>query len=515
MVLFKLVTVKRSLLLSIVIIGIIVTGIGSYFLVTELIITDNKVIFHEFFISEAVKGEPLEITLLIELKNVRKAFVQNIEFGISSEEYGLNDSVSILINSTIQGKGMHNITVLKDPVLNTSSGYFALNVGEYNIYSVELIFSEKITNLKKELDKTFQILNPLAEEQIENGGFDDNFYGWNVEKADNNLTSEVSEVNPLGSKSLHVFNDVLIQPGNSTWVSIEQTVNLSRSHYLSFDLAITSHNCSIEIKMHINSEIVNMSLNVNENSTKNQLIHYGEVIGESETTLQILFINTEASTDIFIDNLSIIQYEHRVFVFMLNDNWETKDDEIERRDLFTTLNETSEYFEKELGIKLIPLLELTWHPENTSMYEVDNIGLEAAGEKLNLDGEWDMVKGRSVKNHGFDHLVLFSNQTSDHFGFAYYEYNAAFHFAQSEELGEYSWISIIEDWAENLAQHEISHNFGALDRNRTDYPPSVMSKPFTPDQVIIDYTGNKLWLQVNNWLIEDILLMLKNKAMFD
>ena len=506
---------KRSILLSIIVISIIVTGIGSYFIVTELIIIDNKVIFHDLVVSETIKGEPLTTTLIIESKTVQKVSIQSIEIGILSSEYGLNDTISILINSTIQGKGLHNITILKDLVLNTTSGYFALNVGKYNIYRAKLIFNEKIANITKELDRTFQIINPLSEEQIENGDFEDDLTGWGVERADNNLTSEISEVNPLGSKSFHVLNNDLIQPGNSTWISIGQSVNLTNSHYLSFDLEIISNNCSIEIKMLINSEIVNMSLYVNENSTQNQLIHYGEATGELDIVLQIFFINTETSTDVFIDNLSIMQYEHRVFVFMLNDNWETIDDEIGRKDLFTTLNETSFYFEKELGIKLIPLLELSWYPENTSMSVVDDIGLEAAGAKLNLDGEWDMVKGRSNENHGFDHLVLFSNQTSDHFGFAYYEYNAAFHFAQSLELGEYSWISIVEEWAENLAQHEISHNFGALDRDSSVDPPSVMSKPSTPDQVIIDYTGNKLWLQVNNWLIEDILLMLKNKAMFD
>ena len=104
---------------------------------------------------------------------------------------------------------------------------------------------------------------------------------------------------------------------------------------------------------------------------------------------------------------------------------------------------------------------------------------------------------------------------SDHFGFAYYERNACFNFAQSEELGEYSWLTIVGDWAENLIQHEVSHLFGAEDRDRTFDPPSVMSKPSNPDQVIADFSINKLWLQVNNWLMEDILLMLANRAMFD
>ena len=54
MVLFKLVNVKRSLLLSVIIISIIVTGIGGYFIVTELIITDNIVLFHDFSVSATI-----------------------------------------------------------------------------------------------------------------------------------------------------------------------------------------------------------------------------------------------------------------------------------------------------------------------------------------------------------------------------------------------------------------------------------------------------------------------------
>jgi len=42
-----------------------------------------------------------------------------------------------------------------------------------------------------------------------------------------------------------------------------------------------------------------------------------------------------------------------------------------------------------------------------------------------------------------------------------------------------------------------------------------MSKPSTPDQVVGDLLGNKLWLIVNNWLIEDIVLMLEHRKMFD
>jgi hypothetical protein len=72
-----------------------------------------------------------------------------------------------------------------------------------------------------------------------------------------------------------------------------------------------------------------------------------------------------------------------------------------------------------------------------------------------------------------------------------------------------------DEWAENIFQHEISHDFGALDRDRAIYAPSVMSKPYTVEQALADLAISKLWSQVNNWLLDDILLMLANREMFD
>ncbi|MCK5409561.1 MAG: hypothetical protein KAJ30_04790 [Candidatus Heimdallarchaeota archaeon] len=136
---------------------------------------------------------------------------------------------------------------------------------------------------------------------------------------------------------------------------------------------------------------------------------------------------------------------------------------------------------------------------------------------LDLEGDWDVYYGRSLNNHGFDFLSCFSNQTSDHFGFAFLNSNIAFHFAQSRELENYLGFSFSmpDEWAENIIQHEISHDFGALDRDRAIYSPSVMSKPYTVEQALADLAISKLWSQVNNWLLDDILLMLANREMFD
>jgi hypothetical protein len=329
------------------------------------------------------------------------------------------------------------------------------------------------------------------------------------------MTVEIADLGVLDGNYLSVSNNALIRPSNVTWLQLTQTINITKSHFVSFDQIIEGDNSSIEISLLIDNADIEMNLTLDEHSTTNQIIYYGNKTGVVDVTIQVLFTNADLGTKIHLDNFSIVQYEHRVYIVILNDYWETMGDEIVRKNLFESIHDVSFFFEAELGIKLIPVLELEWHPNSTRMAVVDDIALDDAGRLLKLQDDWDVEYGRSPDNHGFDLLLTFSNRTSEHYGFAYYRANAAFHFAQSEELGEYSWLTIVEDWAENLIQHEISHNFGAYDRDRSIYPPSVMSKPSTPEQALADFTTNLLWLQVNNWLIEDILLMLEYKSMFD
>lgn len=506
--------------LSIVFISLVVGGAvtGCYFLSKYLIDRSNanKVQLLAISIPETIiKGESLETLIQFEIGGRKGVFIQRVEFDIYSSVYDLNGTVSYEVNKITEHTGKYNLSAFIHPFLNSSVGYFALNTGEYTINSIEIIFEEKIPLIKENVGFNFQVVNPTSKELLENGDFYNNLVGWNLLFKDNNLTTEIIEQETLEGKSLHVYNNQKITIENSTWISISQSINTTESHFLSFEQYSEGSNFSIEISLFIDGIKSDMELTLDIFSEKEQLIYYGNLTDITEITLQIKFLFAEIDTKLYLDNISVMKYEHRVFVVMLNDNWETIGDEIGRKKLFESIFDTSFFFETYLGIKLIPVLELDWNPENTSMDVVDNIALNDAGEMLNLQEDWDVVYGRSTKNHGFDLLLAFSNETSEHYGFAYRERNAAFHFGQSEELGDYSWISIVESWAENLIQHEISHNFGALDRDRSEFPPSVMSKPSTPEQAIADFTTNLLWLQVNNWLIDDILLMLKNRAMFN
>ncbi len=509
---------RKSILLGIIFIGLVGTGIGGYFLIDTIINNyfsgDATIIAYGYPSSSMIKGNPVNITVILVLDGTNKATIDTAEIDISSGTYSLNDTAIFDLNQEIV-RGSNLIRISVGPLLNISKGFFALNVGAYLISSLKFTFESKIPTINEKTNFTIGVMNQRESERIENRDFDEYLNSWEVIAQDNRTATSISTHPSLENNSICFTNLETITPNNSTWLTISQTVALSQTHYISFEQIIESTNCSIDINMYINGTKTNISLSLDRFSPQNQIIYFGEGTGIAEVTLQIVFVYADNSTNVYLDNISILGYEHRVFVLLLNDNWEISGQEIARNNLTTTMEETSTIFERELGIKLIPLLELPWYPEDVGMSVIGNIAMQTAGELIGLEDSWDVEQGRSPNNNGFDLLTTFSNQTSDHFGFAYYERNAAFHFAESEELGEYSYIGIVADWAENLVQHEIAHNFGAEDRDRTVDPPSVMSKPVTPQQVWDDFSHGRLWLQVNNWMIEDILLMLANRHMFD
>jgi hypothetical protein len=510
---------KKSILISIIFISLIGSGIGGYFLINELVMNslEKRVKLTAVKIPEEImKGDSLPVTLELLIGDNKEIVITSFSLGIESGTYSLNGTVNYNLLESIEGEGSHTVVLFVGPLLDTSTGYFALNGGEFRINSLNLVFEGRIPQINKILDNSFTVISGLEEEQLVNRNFQDGLDSWEMKQSDENVSVSVVQSSPLEEESLKITNLEEINSSVSSWIAISQTLNLTQTHFISFQQSIISTNCSFEVYLYTDGIKVNMSLILDETSATDQLIHYGYADGFSNITLQIVFAYADNATEFYLDNLSILQYVHRVFVVVLNDNWEIIGNEIGRDSPSRAIEGASFYFVRELGYELIPIIEHEWHPPNVSMEVVDDLGLEAAGEKLSLNRSWHVAKGRSDLNHGFDLLTGFSNRTSEHFGFAYYTYNVAFHFAQSKELGEeYSWVTIVNDFADNLVQHEISHNFGAHDRDRTYWPPSVMSKPSTPEQVYEDVLGNKLWLIVNNWLIEDIVLMLEHRKMFD
>ncbi|MBY8999450.1 MAG: hypothetical protein KGD64_00895 [Candidatus Heimdallarchaeota archaeon] len=508
---------KKPLVTSIFLASLIVVGLGGFFI--TILVLDSTTDFELNIISvegNTIKGDSVKIVAEVYIGKRGDVLIENIQFGISSEDYNFNTTTIQEINQTKSGKASYNLTVFMYPLLNSSDGFYALNVGDYHLYSANVSFGEQLPTVFRKINFDFSIINPEQEEKAVNGGFMDEAVGWEINKLDTELIFDIESSSPLTGPSFHIFNVDNITATNSTWVSISQNMNLTNAHFVSFEMLIDKPGI-LGVNLTINDNLQTMCLALTESSPTDQIVYFENTEGIANVTLQIIFTEVTEYSNVYLDSISVISYEHRVFVVSLNDNWEYRDDEVFRKNPMAHIQNASTYFEKDLGIKLIPILELVWHPETTEYPAVHNYAKQIVGEQMGLEGDWEFFYGRSLNNHGFDFLSCFSNQTSDHYGFAFLNSNMAYHFAQSRELESYLGFSFSmpDEWAENIVQHEISHDFGALDRDRAIYPPSVMSKPYSIDQALADLVVSKLWSQVNNWLLDDMLLMLANRAMFD
>ncbi len=512
---------KKPLFTSIFLAFLIVVGLSGFFIAKTIL--DNTTGFELNIISveeNTAKGEPVKIVAEVFIGKRGDVLIENIQFGIFSKEYNFNTTTILEINQTRSGKASYNITFFLLPLLNSSEGFYALNVGDYNLYSASISFGEQLPAVFEKINFDFSIINPEKEEKATNGDFSNESAGWEINKLDSTLILDIEPSSPLNGSSFHISNVDNITATNSTWVSISQSMNLTNTHFVSFEILLDKPGI-FGVNLTVNDTPQTMSLILTESSSTDKIIYFEHTEGIANVTLQIIFTEVTEYSNVYLDNISIISYEHRVFIVYLNDNWEYRNDEIFRKNPVIYIRNASTYFEKDLGIKLIPILELNWQPSTTEYPAVYDYAKLIAGDMLYLEGVWDVFHGRSLNNNGFDFLSCFSNQTSDHFGFAFLNSNIAFHFAQSRELDNYledylgSSFSMPDEWAENIIQHEISHDFGALDRDRAIYAPSVMSKPYTVEQALEDLFISKLWSQVNNWLLNDILLMLANREMFD
>ncbi len=508
---------KKPLFTSIFLASLILIGLSGFFITKTILDITADFELNIISVEESIiKGDSVKIVFEIYIGKRGDVLIENIQFGIYSEKYNFNTTIIQEINQTKSGKASYNITVFLHPLLNSSDGFYALNVGNYNLHSANVSFGEQLPAVFEKTNFDFSIINPEKEEKATNGDFSNESAGWEINKLETTLISGIDPSSPLNGSSFHIFNLDNITASNSTWVSISQNINLTNAHFVSFEILLDKPGILV-VNLTINDTPQIMSLILTESSSTDQIIYFEHTEGIANVTLQIIFTEVTEYTNIYLDSISVISYEHRVFIVSLNDNWEYRNDEVFRKNPMIYIKNASTYFEKDLGIKLIPILELIWQPTTTEYPSVYDYAKQIAGEGLDLEGDWEVFYGKSLNNHGFDFLSCFSNQTSDHFGFAFLNSNIAFHFAQSRELDNYLEFSfsIPDEWAENIFQHEISHDFGALDRDRAIYPPSVMSKPYTAEQALADLAIGKLWSQVNNWLLEDILLMLANREMFD
>jgi len=355
---------------------------------------------------EIMKGNSLPITLELLIEGNKEIVITSFSMGIESGTYSLNGTVQYNLLESIEGEGSHTVVLFVGPLLNTSTGYFALNSGEFRINSLNLAFEGRIPQINRILDNSFSVISGIEEEQLVNRNFQNGLDNWKVQQSDENVSVSIAQSSPLEEESLQIINIEEINSSEPSWIAISQTLNLTQTHFISFQQSIISDNCSFEVYLYTDGVKANMSLTLDETSATDQLIHYGNADGFSNLTLQIVFTYAENATEFYLDNLSILQYVHRVFVVVLNDNWETVGNEIGRDSPSRAIEGASFYFMREMGFELLPIIEHEWHPPSVSMGVVDDLGLEAAGEKLSLNRSWHVANGKSDLNHGFDLHIM-------------------------------------------------------------------------------------------------------------
>ncbi len=467
----------------------------------------------------SLKGENVTITVQFTTKRCTIVEITTVSFMIISLEYQYSVNFEVNLNKYIEKKA-DTISFSIPPVLDTNEGTFALNTGNYILNDFLVVTSAG--RLVSKTSRTLNINDRLEEDQLINTGFEEEIKSWDI-KALDNRTENTIVPDGIEENSFQIKILEKIYLWNTTHVELTQSINLTETHFISFQQEVTKG--KVDFDLIIDERDTYDCIRITEYSERDQFLFFGNETGIKNITLRVKIIEAEVGSKILLDNISIKSYEYNVFLVLLDNNWRYDSQaNITRKSIKETINEVSIRFRAFYGINLIPLIEKRWYVTHNEIREISDAyqtGINDAGKILKLKGPWDGKKGKSKNNNGFDMLVCFSNFSASHFGFVK-ERNVAFHFAQSEYLQEaineagLGWIQIKikEDWADNLAQHEISHIFGALDRDRRYFSPSVMTKSLTPEDVINDFMRKELWLQVENWLIQDARIMITSRAMF-
>ena len=105
-----------------------------------------------------MKGDPLKLIFELDISGINRLTVEAVEIRISSTLYSLNDTIHYDINQELL-RGTELITIDVGPLLNTSMGFFALNVGEYKTEFVNFTFEDKAPNVLEELSMIFNVIN--------------------------------------------------------------------------------------------------------------------------------------------------------------------------------------------------------------------------------------------------------------------------------------------------------------------------------------------------------------------
>ncbi len=188
-----------------------------------------------------------------------------------------------------------------------------------------------------------------------------------------------------------------------------------------------------------------------------------------------------------------------------DDHWETNFE-----NPLITMNLVNKYFKEWFNIKFVFSIKINFvSPSTTNLPTMMLSAAKQFGEALGLmNNTWDIGPGKRKGNLGLDFLLIISNKTMSNYGMVLGDRNAGYNMA-SNVGGSLNarGFRLAQDWADNLFQHEISHMFNAPDRYTGQDPPSIMTKSSTPEQVVSDISAGTSWLQINNWLPQDLVTM--------
>ncbi|MHA1778754.1 MAG: hypothetical protein ACTSYN_04190, partial [Candidatus Heimdallarchaeaceae archaeon] len=275
-----------------------------------------------FIPKQSVKGEDIPVIIEVSKTSTELITVTQIFLELNSITYEYNTIIRHKVHIVLSEVGSINITTILKPLLNGTQGYYALNVGQYQIKSVTLSINSNETMIKHNLEANFEIVNQAEQDAISNGDFEKGLADWQITQSDNNTEVTVEKEAQLNNQSLCIQSLSDLNNATTTWVCITQIANLTNTHYLSFEVLMQGEGSNISVSMKINGITQNGSITLSGATKVQHKIVFGYIQGENNVTLEITIHEAKNGTKIFLDNIIIRRYEYTVFVVVLNEYWQ-------------------------------------------------------------------------------------------------------------------------------------------------------------------------------------------------
>ncbi len=418
--------------------------------------------------TDLYRGENLKIELQI---NVTKFNVTVLEIMLEIER-GNRISHSIQRLNKTYTPGMYSIDVSYSPGIwmDHSDEFFALSDGEYKFnwintsYEVEnQLFYTKIA-----VDRTINVREYPVTNMFRRTK-------WTVVSSESTILEDTGDYLSITSSGSNFSNAEI-------------------KNYIDFTGAYDFHlTISGEIKGKL--KVGDLEFNISETEVH---LNLANIIGIQNITLSF---NSSQSELAF--NFTLVNKKKVLLVGVADDHWSTNFPD--HQDI---LDEVNIQFGKWFNVTFIVAIVLPVdYKGSTSLPEAFDFAKVEFGSQLNLpNGVWTHTRGRSVNNMGLDLLLFNTNKTMSNYGMVIGDSIGGFNMvANAGGSLNANGFRLQPSWADNLFQHELSHVFGAPDRYTGEDPPSIMTKSETLQDLLDDLANGTLWLELTNWLDEDLL----------